>query len=70
MKETLESNDLDENQLGTGFWIADFGTVDMYFKPDIPCQDIVLCEERKEDIRKAALRAVDILFRAIDEVSK
>lgn len=70
MKKTLESNDLDENQLSTGFWIADFGTVDMYFKPDIPCQDIVLHEERKEYIKNAALKAIDILFKAIDEVGK
>lgn len=70
MKKILESDDLDKNQLSTGFWIDGFGTVDMYFKPDIPCQDIVLSKERKEYIRNAALRAIDILFKAIDEVSK
>lgn len=68
MKETLECRDIEDfadYKIGTGFWVEGFGTADIYFKPDLPYNDIDISLHHQEQIKDAATRAIDRLFLAI-----
>lgn len=56
----------DNENIATGFWIANFGDVDMYFKPDIPIEDIDTSRLQREAIKDTALRAIDLIFDKIE----
>ena len=71
MKKTLEISDLeDDDRLGVGFWHDNFGTVDMYFKNDIPLKDIDTSDLYKQQIQDLAKRTIDRLFLMIEKASK
>lgn len=60
----------DKETIATGFWIVNFGNVDMYFKPDIPIEDIDIAPLKRETIKDTALRAIDLIFKRIELTKK
>lgn len=60
----------DNEKIATGFWIVDFGTVDMYFENDIPIEDIDISPLKREAIEDAALKAIDLIFKRIELTKK
>lgn len=60
----------DDEKIATGFWIVDFGNVDMYFEPEIPIEDIDISPLKREAIKDAALRAIDLMFKRIELTKK
>ena len=56
----------DDEKIATGFWIVDFGNVDMYFTPDIPIEDIDISPLKHEAIKNTALKAIDLIFKRIE----
>ena len=52
-----------EDAIGVGFWVDGFGTVDMYYFKD---DTVVLNEKQKEYVHEQAKKAIDRLFKAIE----
>ena len=57
-------------KIGTGCWLEGFGNIDMYFKNDIPIEDIDLSDIKREEIKNAVLKATDQIFKCIELMQK
>lgn len=66
----IEKNKKLKEKIGTGCWLEGFGNIDMYFKNDIPIEDIDLSDIKREEIKNAVLKATDQIFKCIESMQK
>lgn len=61
---------MEQEGIGLGFWVENFGEIEIVFYPDGELEDIVLEPQKCYYINQKALKAIDKLYEVIKDPNK